>query len=178
MSKDSKLTRVKASLAKNPKLTADTIVKHMGVNKVYAYNLLSKARSELGMVKHGGTWKLKERMQGNREFPNLSVATALHETPPPSPAVAKLAEQVVEVENLIEKHYGAKQTALDVQVGGDHYKNLAIQPVEFCEKNKLSHLESSIVKRVCRWRTKDGLKDLLKIKHEVDLLIELNGLEK
>ena len=69
------------------------------------------------------------------------------------------------------------KTALDVQVGGDHYKNLAIQPVEFCEKNKLSHLESSIVKRVCRWRNKDGLKDLLKIKHEVDLLIQLNDLK-
>jgi Protein of unknwon function (DUF3310) len=161
MIKDSKLTRVKAVLAKNPKLTASMIEKQMGVTRVYAYNLLSTARKSLGMkMQHDGSWKLKERMQAT-----------------PSPAVAKLAEQVVEVENLIEKHYGAKQTALDVQVGGDHYKNLAIQPVEFCEKNKLSHLESSIVKRVCRWRTKDGLKDLLKIKHEVDLLIELNNLK-
>ena len=67
-------------------------------------------------------------------------------------------------------------SALDVQVGGNHYKNMVIQPVEFCEKNKLSHLESNIVKRISRWRSKDGLKDLEKIKHEVDLLIELNGL--
>jgi hypothetical protein len=161
MSKDSKLTRVKAVLAKNPKLTADIIVKHMGVTKVYAYNLLSSARKQLGFqMQHDGTWKMKERMQ------TAAVVTT-----------DKPIAQESNSPRIIEAHYDAKQTALDVQVGGDHYKNMAIQPVEFCEKNKLSHLESSIVKRVCRWRNKDGLKDLLKIKHEVDLLIELNNLK-
>ena len=63
--------------------------------------------------------------------------------------------------------------AFDTQVGGDHYKNFAIQPAEFCELNKLSHLESNIVKRICRWRKKDGIKDLKKIKHEVDMLVAL-----
>lgn len=68
-------------------------------------------------------------------------------------------------------------SALDVQVGGAHYKDMAIQPVEFITKNNLGFLEGSIVKRICRWRAKDGLKDLEKIKHEVDLLIQLNGLK-
>jgi hypothetical protein len=49
MSKNSKLTRVKTLLAKNPKLTADAIVKHIDVTKVYAYNLLSSARKSLRM---------------------------------------------------------------------------------------------------------------------------------
>ena len=71
----------------------------------------------------------------------------------------------------------AVQSALDVQVGGAHYKDMAIQPVEFITKNNLGFLEGSIVKRICRWRAKDGLKDLEKIKHEVDLLIQLNGLK-
>lgn len=66
------------------------------------------------------------------------------------------------------------KSALDVQVGGNHYKDMVIQPAVFCEANKLSHLESNIIKRACRWRKKDGLKDLEKIKHEVDLLIALN----
>lgn len=68
-------------------------------------------------------------------------------------------------------------SALDVQVGGAHYKDMAIQPVEFITKNNLGFLEGSIVKRICRWRAKDGLKDLEKIKHEVDLLIQLNDLK-
>ena len=68
-------------------------------------------------------------------------------------------------------------TADDIQVSGSHYKDMAIQPVEFITKNNLGFLEGSIVKRICRWRAKDGLKDLEKIKHEVDLLIQLNGLK-
>lgn len=65
--------------------------------------------------------------------------------------------------------------ALDRQEGGSHYKNFAIQPVEFIHANRLGFLEGCIVKRICRWREKDGVKDLLKIKHEVDLLIELES---
>jgi hypothetical protein len=63
---------------------------------------------------------------------------------------------------------------LDVQVGGGHYKNRAIQPVEYIEANGLSFLEGCIVKRITRWRDKNGYEDLLKIKHEVDLLIEMD----
>jgi hypothetical protein len=67
-------------------------------------------------------------------------------------------------------------SALDVQVGGAHYKEKGIQPVTYIHANKLNFLEGCIVKRITRWRDKNGLEDLLKIKHEVDLLIELEGL--
>jgi hypothetical protein len=161
MSKVSKLTLVKQQLVKTPNVKAATVAKHLGISQEYAYNLMSTARKSLGMLKlRDGKWTLKTRMQ---------IATVVTTNKP--------ITQESNSPHIVETHYDAKQTALDVQVGGDHYKNLAIQPVEFCEKNKLSHLESSIVKRVCRWRTKDGLKDLLKIKHEVDLLIELNNLK-
>lgn len=63
--------------------------------------------------------------------------------------------------------------ALAKQVGGSHYKDLKIQPVEFIHANNLGFLEGCVVKRICRWRTKDGIRDLEKIKHEVDLLIQL-----
>lgn len=62
---------------------------------------------------------------------------------------------------------------LAVQVGGDHYRSFAIQPVEFIHANSIPFLEGCIIKRICRWRSKDGVQDLQKIKHEVDLLIEL-----
>lgn len=64
---------------------------------------------------------------------------------------------------------------LDTQVGGAHYKGMKIQPVVFIHENNLGFLEGCIIKRICRWRNKSGLEDLLKIKHEVDLLIELES---
>ena len=65
------------------------------------------------------------------------------------------------------------ETALDTQIGGTHYKNCAIQPVEFITKNKLGFLEGCVIKRICRYEDKNGLEDLKKAKHEIDLLIEL-----
>ena len=65
------------------------------------------------------------------------------------------------------------ETALDTQIGGEHYKNYAIQPVEFITKNKLGFLEGCVIKRICRYENKNGLEDLKKAKHEIDLLIEL-----
>ena len=72
--------------------------------------------------------------------------------------------------------HSPRQSALDTQVGGSHYKNNAIQPVEYIMANRLTYLEGNVVKRITRWRDKNGLEDLLKIKHEIDLIIELEGL--
>ncbi len=66
-----------------------------------------------------------------------------------------------------------KSKALDVQVGGDHYKNLPIQPVEYNQKNKLGFCEASVVKYVTRHKHKDGRKDIEKAIHFLNLLLEL-----
>lgn len=64
--------------------------------------------------------------------------------------------------------------ALKRQVGGGHYKGKKIQPVEYIHANNLNFLEGCIVKRITRWRDKGaGFEDLEKIKHEVDLLIDM-----
>lgn len=63
-------------------------------------------------------------------------------------------------------------SALDVQIGGGHYKDLAIQPIEYCMKNKLDHCQSNVIKYVTRFRGKNGLEDLKKAKHYIDLLME------
>jgi hypothetical protein len=62
---------------------------------------------------------------------------------------------------------------LDIQIAGNHYKNLAIQPVEFIEANKLPFLEGCVIKRMCRHESKLGADDLRKAKHEIDLLLQL-----
>lgn len=63
-------------------------------------------------------------------------------------------------------------SALDIQVGGNHYKDLKIQPVEYIHANGLGYHEGNVIKYVTRWRTKNGLDDLKKARHYLDLLIE------
>jgi len=65
--------------------------------------------------------------------------------------------------------------ALDTQIGGDHYRNGAIQPVEFIEANSLGFLEGCIVKRVTRHNKPSGKgrQDIEKAIHELQLLLEL-----
>lgn len=69
------------------------------------------------------------------------------------------------------------EAALSVQVDGTHYKDLAIQPVEYIHANGLGFCEGSVVKYVTRWRAKNGIADLKKARHFIDLLIELESRE-
>ena len=66
-------------------------------------------------------------------------------------------------------------SALDTQIGGDHYRECAIQPVQFIEANRLRFLEGSVVKRVTRHDkpTGKGRQDIEKAIHELQLLLEL-----
>lgn len=66
-------------------------------------------------------------------------------------------------------------SALSEQVGGDHYRSCAIQPVQFIEANELRFLEGCVVKRVTRHDkpTGKGRQDIEKAIHELQLLLEL-----
>lgn len=66
-------------------------------------------------------------------------------------------------------------SALDTQVGGDHYRHGTIQPVQYIEANKLQYLEASVVKRCTRHDkpTGKGRQDIEKAIHELQLLLEL-----
>jgi len=59
------------------------------------------------------------------------------------------------------------------QVSGSHYKDFNIQPVEFIHANNIGYLEGNVIKYVCRWRNKNGLEDLDKAIHYLELLKEL-----
>lgn len=66
-------------------------------------------------------------------------------------------------------------SALSTQVGGSHYREGAIQPVQYAEANGLHFLEACVVKRVTR-HNRDGGKgrqDIEKAIHELQLLLEL-----
>ncbi len=63
--------------------------------------------------------------------------------------------------------------ANQTQVGGDHYKEMTIQPVEFIYRNGIPFIEGCVIKYVCRHRNKNGREDLEKAKHFIDLLLGL-----
>lgn len=63
--------------------------------------------------------------------------------------------------------------ALDKQIGGNHYKDFAIQPVEFIHKNGIGFLEGNAIKYICRWKRKGGKQDIEKAIHYLHMLMEL-----
>jgi hypothetical protein len=59
------------------------------------------------------------------------------------------------------------------QVGGNHYSKLAIQPAEYTHANGLGHMEGDAIAYITRWRSKNGIDDLRKAVHSIELLIHL-----
>ena len=74
-------------------------------------------------------------------------------------------DQYAEIEQV-------RQAAYNTQIGGSHYKNLAIQPMEYALKNKLDYAQANVVKYVTRHALKGGKDDLLKAIHNIELMIE------
>lgn len=65
-----------------------------------------------------------------------------------------------------------KEDPFKKQVGGDHYKTLGIQPVEFILANNLGFCEGNIIKYTVRYNQKGGVEDLKKVIHYAQMLIE------
>ncbi len=62
--------------------------------------------------------------------------------------------------------------ATDNQVGGNHYKDCVIQPVEYIIKNKLDFLEGNVVKYITRHKTKGQEEDIRKVIHYCELILQ------
>lgn len=63
--------------------------------------------------------------------------------------------------------------SLQTQVGGNHYKKYAVQPLEFAEKAELTPIIFCIFKYVCRFKDKNKpVEDLKKALHCIDVFLE------
>ncbi|CAB4124760.1 SaV-like [uncultured Caudovirales phage] len=62
--------------------------------------------------------------------------------------------------------------SLNTQVGGNHYTKLKIQPMDYSMANNLDPCQHTIIKYVTRFRDKNGIEDLKKARHTLDMLIE------
>lgn len=60
---------------------------------------------------------------------------------------------------------------LNYQPAGTHYKDRAIQPIEYILANDLGFCEGNVLKYITRWKYKNGLADLKKAVHYLEFLI-------
>lgn len=58
------------------------------------------------------------------------------------------------------------------QEGGNHYKLLGIQPVEYIQANSLNFFEGNVVKYVTRHRSKNKAQDIKKAIHYLQLILQ------
>lgn len=59
-----------------------------------------------------------------------------------------------------------------VQIGGDHYRKCKIQPFDYIRENNIPHAEGEVICKVTRWRDKNGIQDLEKCIHTLQLIID------
>jgi len=60
---------------------------------------------------------------------------------------------------------------LDSQIGGRHYKQYKIQPIEYAMANNLDYCQANAIKYITRFRDKNGIEDLRKAIHNLEILI-------
>jgi len=84
-----------------------------------------------------------------------------------------LCDEIQDDKACIEKDLEKTKSFLDSQIGGDHYKKYAIQPVEYNVRNNLSWIQGEVVAKITRYKDKGGVEDLDKIIHAINLLKEL-----
>jgi len=88
-----------------------------------------------------------------------------------SKAISHGIAEVVEMEQ-------EQAAASETQVGGDHYRLMPIQPVEFNQRNGLNFCEACVIKYVSRHKHKNGAEDVRKAIHFLNLLLEIEYNQK
>ena len=105
------------------------------------------------------------------EFPTINFLT--------EPSVAKnypLPETYEQLLKQTSDEFNAPEINIESpllsQVGGSHYKDMSIQPITYILANNIGFAEGSIIKYISRYKAKNGLQDLQKAKHFIEILIE------
>jgi len=58
------------------------------------------------------------------------------------------------------------------QIGGSHYQDYVIEPIDFIYQNQIPAIEANIIKYVLRHQDKNKLEDLQKALHYLEYLME------
>jgi len=112
------------------------------------------------------------------------IGKLLHENEMQQETIQKLKETVNKWGTLLNRKNEIPGVAIAgagsnaQQVGGHHYKNMAIQPWDYLTANNIPYMEGTIIVYLTRWRDKGGIQDLQKAKHTLEKLIELESSKK
>lgn len=69
-------------------------------------------------------------------------------------------------------HYGSdEEIAKREQIGGNHYNNKKIQPIDYIIENNLPYCEGNVVKYVTRHKEKNGAEDIKKAIHYLRFIL-------
>ena len=99
-------------------------------------------------------------------------------TNPRPPVVTTSEHEIIGWEPMVKVPYrqfslpGLEQYESPKQVGGDHYSKLKIQPVDYILQNNLGYLEGNVVKYVTRHLDKNGVQDIDKAIHYLEMIKE------
>jgi|TARA_R110002073_G_scaffold256219_1_gene418766 hypothetical protein len=61
---------------------------------------------------------------------------------------------------------------LEKQIGGSHYQDMVIQPIEYIVANRLQFPEGCVIKYVSRHADKNGKEDILKAIQNLEFILE------
>lgn len=76
-------------------------------------------------------------------------------------------------------HYGSdEEITKREQIGGDHYNNKKIQPIDYILENNLPYCEGNVVKYVTRHKEKNGAEDIKKAIHYLRFILAADYGEK
>lgn len=124
------------------------------------------------VIKNEGMFVLNEHTDNVCLNDSDDFSSTLHPNPVFTPA------ELDKLHGYEDEEPRTPGSALDVQEGGDHYKKYKIQPVEFAFANNMPFLDANAFKYICRHADKNGMEDLRKARHYLELMAEMYYGEK
>lgn len=156
-SKTSKSAKILKMLADG--ISVKDAAKKAGTSPNYVYFVKWRAANPTG----------KKLAKSRRKVAKEKVVEKTwHVMPMPAETNAALRQELTRLDEELKP----VEDPFDVQIGGNHYKNMAIQPMEYSMMNKLDPCQHTVVKYVSRFREAGGTEDLEKAKHVIDMLIK------
>ena len=133
---------------------------HKKDNEIAAHNFLQVIKERDGLVDLLALYQKSNEKRQPNPFDTRRC-----------PPIVKNVDWIRKQERIMEKDkVSLSNNAWDKQVGGEHYKQYAIQPAQFALANNLDYAQSNAIKYIVRHKDKNGVQDLDKAIHYVELL--------
>lgn len=161
-----------ARLASNPNLRCEVLVEEGAIHRddhtaVDKHGLRTRWREQVAVYPDiNGNYHTKDGLTIQQALDDPTRALPVAEPGIISPTEYTMASALLGLA-------GARPSARDRQVGGDHYSKRKIQHWDIAEEYELTYFEGAVIKYILRHRDKNGIEDLKKALHTLEKLIEV-----